>query len=103
MKRLRSNWQGAILVCAKCQKKLKRGGFGDKGTQTLAEALREYCGLKKGRKGRLGVVEVKCLDICPKRAVVALNAAQTGVWQVIEPGSDMAHVVDCLAIPTDDL
>ncbi|MBZ6378346.1 hypothetical protein B5C34_00310 [Pacificimonas flava] len=103
MKRVRSNWQGAVLVCGKCQKKLK-GGFGPKRKNSLTKELRAHCGLAKGRKGRLGIVEVKCLDICPKKAVVALNTNHSGVWQIIEPGSDMEHVtaalgIDCQAEP----
>lgn len=97
MKKVRSNWQGAILVCAKCQKKVK-GGFGRKGKSSLTKELRAYCGVQKGRKGRLGVLEVKCLDICPKKAVVALNTNHSGVWQIIEPGSDMDHVAEALGV-----
>ena len=98
VKKVRSNWQGAVLVCGKCSKKVK-GGFGPKGRTSLVKELRRYCGLAKGRKGRIGIVEVKCLDICPKKAVVVVNTQRSGIWQVVEPGSDIANVAETLGVP----
>ena len=74
---VRSRWGKAVLVCAKCSKKLD-GGFGDSG-KPLAKALRRHLKLKNGPKARAGVVEVKCLDVCPKGAVLVLeiDRAQT--------------------------
>ena len=45
LKRVRSDWQGAVLVCGKCSKKLD-GGFGKKGRTPLAKLLRKILGLK---------------------------------------------------------
>ena len=59
MKTLRSNWSDAILVCAKCSKKLD-GGFGPKGKTPLAKALRE----NEGKiVEELAVVQGKPADI----------------------------------------
>ena len=46
---VRSNWQQAVLVCRKCSKKLD-GGFGPRGDERLAKALRRHLSIKKGRK-----------------------------------------------------
>ncbi|MCW3835605.1 (2Fe-2S) ferredoxin domain-containing protein [Sphingomonas canadensis] len=83
--RLRSNWDDAVLVCAKCSKKLD-GGFGPRGRQPLAKALRKHLRLKKGRKARAGIVEVKCLGVCPKGAVTVLNGAASREWLIVPAG-----------------
>ena len=82
------NWSHAILVCKKCSKKLK-GGFGDGGKTKLAAELRGRLGSGKGRKGRLGVVEVPCLDVCPKKAVMLVDSRQPGVWRIVRPDADL--------------
>jgi predicted metal-binding protein len=98
MKReVRSNWGQAVLVCAKCSKRVG-GGFGPSGKQPLAKALRKHLHLKKGRKGAAGIVEVRCLGVCPKRAVVAVNAAHARVWNLIEPGADLDDVAATLGL-----
>ena len=38
--------------------------------------------MRKGRKGALGIVEVKCLGVCPKGAVTVVNAAAPGEWML---------------------
>ena len=88
---VRSNWQQAVLVCRKCSKKLD-GGFGPDGDLTLKKALRKYLHLKKGKKGRKGALTVTsadCFDICPKGAVVAVNAAQPKKLLIIPAGADL--------------
>jgi predicted metal-binding protein len=91
-----ARWRGALLVCAKCSKKLG-GGFGKDGRKPLAKALRRYLGLGKGRKAALGVLEVKCLGVCPRRAVVVVNAAAPDRWRLIAPGTDLGAVAALLA------
>jgi predicted metal-binding protein len=93
---LASRWQGSVLVCGKCSNKL-RGGFGDKGRTSLAKLLRETLGLKKGRKAERGVVEVKCLGVCPKNAVVMVDGAQPDRWMLVPVGADAGEVVAMLA------
>lgn len=91
IRRVRSGWQGTILVCGKCSKKVG-GGFGPKGTLSLAKALRKDVGLGQGRKASGGVVEVKCLGICPKRAVTVIDAAKPGEWLVVPAGTSVGRV-----------
>jgi len=93
---LASRWQGSVLVCGKCSKKLG-GGFGDKGRTPLVKALRAALGIGKGRKADRGVVEVKCLGVCPKNAVVMLDAARPERWLLVPVGADVADVVATLA------
>ena len=88
---VRSNWSNAILVCAKCSKKLD-GGFGPKGKTSLAKALRKRFGLKKGRKSAAGIVEVKCLGVCPRGAVTVVNGAQAREWLLVPEGADLDAV-----------
>jgi predicted metal-binding protein len=92
---LASRWQGSVLVCGKCSKKLG-GGFGEKGRTPLAKMLRAVLGLKKGRKAERGVVEVKCLGICPKNAVVMLDGARPDRWLLVPAGADASEVVATL-------
>lgn len=83
-----ANWSHAILVCKKCSKKLK-GGFGDGGSKKLSKELKARLGSSKGRKGRLGVIEVPCLDICPKKAVMLVDSRKPGVWRIVRPDADL--------------
>ncbi|TXC70802.1 (2Fe-2S) ferredoxin domain-containing protein [Sphingomonas ginsenosidivorax] len=88
---VRAGWAGAVLVCGKCSKKLD-GGFGKGGRVSLAKALRKDLGLKKGRKAALGVVETKCLGVCPKNAVMVVDSAQPDRWLVVPAGADLDEV-----------
>jgi predicted metal-binding protein len=88
---IRSNWSNAVLVCSKCSKKLK-GGFGPKGRTPLAKALRKHLGLKKGRKADAGIVEVKCLGVCPHRAVTVVNGAASREWLLVREGAEVGEV-----------
>jgi predicted metal-binding protein len=90
-KLVRSNWSSAVLVCAKCSKKLD-GGFGPKGKQSLGKALREHLHLKKGRKSAAGVVDVKCLGVCPRGAVTVVNGAASREWLIVPAGADLDAV-----------
>lgn len=94
---VRSNWSNAILVCSKCSKKLD-GGFGPKGRTPLAKALRKQLGLKKGRKGAAGIVEVKCLGVCPRGAVTVVNGAQSREWLLVPEGADLDAVAGELGL-----
>lgn len=91
MKHVRANWSDAVLVCAKCSKKLD-GGFGSNGKARLAKALRKHLGLKKGRKGAAGVVEVKCLGVCPRGAVTVVNGAAAREWLLVPEGANLDDV-----------
>ncbi|WP_298813476.1 (2Fe-2S) ferredoxin domain-containing protein [uncultured Sphingomonas sp.] len=97
---VRARWSGAVLVCGKCSKKLG-GGFGDKGRTPLAKALRAEPGFGKGRKASVGVVETKCLGICPKRAVVVVDMRVPNRWRIVPAGAEVALLGDELRTDTD--
>lgn len=90
---VRAGWSGAVLICGKCSKKLD-GGFGDKERTSLAKALRGEPGFGKGRKADVGVVETKCLGICPKKAVVVVDTRVPGRWRIVPAGGDVARLSD---------
>ncbi|WP_076068664.1 hypothetical protein [Sphingomonas montana] len=92
---VRADWASAVLVCRKCSRKLD-GGFGPDGEASLAKVLRAALGGGKGRKAAFGVVEVDCLKICPKRAVVVVDTARPRDWLLVAAGTDVAAVVDRL-------
>jgi predicted metal-binding protein len=98
---VRSNWSNTVLVCVKCSKKL-HGGFGPKGKTPLAKALRKSAGLKKGRKGAAGIVEVKCLGVCPRGAVTIVNGRQPGEWALVPAGADVEAVAEQLGLTAAD-
>ena len=100
LRRVKARWQEFALVCRKCSKRLN-GGFGDAGDQRLAKALRQHLRQAgepaKGRKARLGVVEVGCLDICPKHGVVVIRSGAPGDWLIIPAGMPLVEVAALLA------
>ena len=97
LRTVRSDWADTILVCKKCSKKL-RGGFGPKGRTPLAKALRQELDIKKGRKGALGIIEVKCLGVCPKGAVTVVNGATPGEWLLVAAGGEVGEIIDELGL-----
>ncbi len=93
---LRSGWNDVVLVCGKCSKKVG-GGFGPKRWHPLAKALRRALGLK-GRRAAGGVVETKCLGVCPKGAVMVVDGARPGAWLIVPMGTPLAAVTAQLSI-----
>ena len=98
LKSVRSDWSSTLLVCKKCSKRLD-GGFGPKGRTPLAKALRKHLDVKKGRKARLGIVEVKCLGVCPRGAVTVINGKAPGEWALVKAGADLDAVAVGLGLP----
>lgn len=92
MRLVRSNWRTALLVCRKCSKR-QHGGFGPKGKTPLAKALKKALGGKKGRKAPVGIVEVKCLGVCPRHAVTMVDARHPRDWLLVRPGADMGEIL----------
>lgn len=86
-----TRWTEVILVCRKCSKKLD-GGFGPDGDRTLKKALKKYLKPGKGRKAALVVKETDCFDVCPKHAVVAVNAANPKALLIVPAGADLFQV-----------
>lgn len=99
--RVRSQWSTAVLVCAKCSKKLD-GGFGPKGKTHLAKALRRQAGGGRKRKDAAGIVEVKCLGVCPAGAVTVVNGARAREWLLVRRGADVAEVAAALGLTDPD-
>jgi len=100
-KRVRAEWRDVVLVCRKCSKKLD-GGFGPKGDKRLAKALRKALAVPgekaKGRKAPVGVIEVGCLDICPKGAVTTIRGADPKIWRIVPEGMPMDEVLTELGL-----
>ena len=96
LKHVPSAWSGAVLVCGKCSKKID-GGFGKKGRTPLAKVLRKILGLKKGRTAPLGVVETRCLGVCPRGAVALIDGRDPHRWLVVPQGADVAELAARLA------
>jgi len=88
-RRIASRWSNAVLVCRKCSKKLKGGGFGPDGDKPLAKALRKHLHLRKDRKSSAGIIEVGCLDICPRRAVTVIDTHHPDQWLIVRPGANL--------------
>ena len=95
LRTVRANWADTLLVCRKCSKKLD-GGFGAKGRTPLAKALRKDLAVGKSRKGAFGIVEVKCLNVCPKDAVAVVRGTRPGEWLLVPRGAKLDDVVDAL-------
>jgi hypothetical protein len=97
----RANWRGAILVCRKCQKKLGNEGFGPKGEESLSKAMKRAVkaspvgrGAKlKGRAAPVGIVEVGCLKLCPKKGVTVVSGARPDRWLVAGVGAPAEAVL----------
>jgi predicted metal-binding protein len=96
---VQSNWRNSVLVCRKCSKKLD-GGFGPKGDQRLAKALKKHLSIGKGRKASAGIVEVGCLGICPKGAVTVVNGSDSRDWLLVRTGADLDALAGELGIGT---
>jgi predicted metal-binding protein len=92
-----AEWHKAVLVCAKCSKKAK-GGFGKTGKLSLARALRALGNGKKGRKADFGVIETRCLKLCPKGRVVVIDGAAPDRWMLVKPGTPVEEVAEQLGL-----
>ena len=67
-------WNTVVLLCGKCARKID-GGYGPKKKLTLKNALRAE--LKaSGQRRQVRIMETRCMGICPKKAVAALNASR---------------------------
>ncbi|MFA5965809.1 MAG: (2Fe-2S) ferredoxin domain-containing protein [Sphingomonas sp.] len=92
-----AGWERTILVCGKCSKRLG-GGFGEKRRTALAKALRKFLGVKRGRKATIGIVETKCLGVCPRGAVTVIDGASPREWILVREGAGMQAVAEGLGL-----
>lgn len=89
---IRAKWSHAVLVCAKCSKKLAKKGHGfGPDDKRLAAALKRELGAGKGRKAEVGIIEVPCLDICPKGGVVVIDSRRPEEWRIVTADADLAE------------
>ena len=84
-------WNTIILMCGKCSRKLK-GGYGPKGDATLRMALKRELQDQGYRRG-VRIAETKCFGVCPKKAVVTLNATSPGRLLTIPRGTDAGEAL----------
>ena len=89
---LPAKWRASILVCAKCEKKLDKKGFGEKGKQRLSKLLRKRAGGGKGRKAGVGVTSTGCLKVCPRYAVTVVDGARPRDWMIVQMGTPVEQV-----------
>lgn len=87
-----------MLVCSKCSKKLG-GGFGKKGSKSLAKELRKLAGAGKGRKSDLLVLETACMKLCPKGGVVVMDAAKPESWLIVPAETDVQAIAKKIGLP----
>jgi hypothetical protein len=87
-------WKTVLLTCGKCARKID-GGYGPKGKDSLRKALR--IGLKDACHGRdIRVIEMRCMGICPKKAVTVMNASRPATIATVPKGTGMDQVIDVL-------
>jgi predicted metal-binding protein len=100
MKPIRSVPQRAqrlIAICTKCGHKLG-GGFGPRGRQPLAKALRKALKLPKPKHATLRLVETRCLKLCPKDAVAVLDSGDPGHILVVPAHTPVGDIVARLGL-----
>lgn len=75
VKTYRPTWEGElVLACRKCQKKLKH----KPGKRSLAKLKKTLQRAHAGATGRqLHVINVPCMDLCPKGGVTICAASHT--------------------------
>lgn len=90
----RTGWDDIILVCAKCERKLK-GGYGPAGKKDLSKVLSRA--LDDGG-ARIGVVETLCLDVCPRGGVTTVLASRPGQFTVIPAETPIDEIMNTLGL-----
>ena len=94
---LSTGWTDLVLICRKCSKKLD-GGFGEDGGEPLRRAMREAL-RRRGMRGRIGLVEVGCLGVCPKSAVTVAHAGKTDDFFIVPKHFSADALLDRLLDP----
>jgi predicted metal-binding protein len=90
VKSYRAPWKGQlVLVCRKCQRKLKHSGRKN-GIAKLAKGLKKWA--RRDENGpRLHVIQVPCLKMCPKGGVTVCTQGQLarGECSIVRTIEDM--------------
>lgn len=77
-----------------------KGGYGPKGEETLRTVLRDALRVK-GHRRDVRIIETRCMGICPKKAVTALNASQPDRILTIPKGAATGEVMVRLMSETE--
>ncbi len=91
-----------IAICGKCGRKLG-GGFGPRGDKALSKSLRREVDGAKGKRATLRIVETRCLDICPKRAVALIDSHAPGQVMIVPVGAPVEAVAARLGLTSSGL
>ena len=82
-------WEGQlILACRKCQKKMK-GNSDLRPLARLKKTIRRYN--KEHPDGKLHVINVPCMDLCPKDGVTICNPVCHGLM-ILRNAEDIARL-----------
>ena len=85
-----------IAVCGKCGRKIG-GGFGPECDKALAKILRRALVDAKGKRATVRIVETRCLDICPKRAIAVIDSDRPGQVMIVPAGTSVDQIVSRLS------
>jgi len=87
-------WSDVVVICTKCAAKLGRGHRGKTELRGEIKHALKHRGLGK----RIRVVEVSCLDLCPKGGQTVATSRQMakGRLTVVGPDADGEDVVKLL-------
>jgi hypothetical protein len=96
IKRAKTPFSQAILVCGKCARKFPGG------RKAVKKALKAE--LKSRRWGKVRLVETRCFDLCPKRRQVLASARTLGRQRlvVVEPGFEAGAALEELLGPSGE-
>jgi hypothetical protein len=86
-----------IAICGRCGRKIG-GGFGPRGDKALSKSLRRVVEGAKGKRATVRIVETRCLDICPKRAVALIDSHRPGQVMIVAAGTPVETVADRVRI-----
>ena len=89
-------WKGQLLLaCGKCQKKLRRAGE----RTEVAKIKKAMKARAKLEGGRLRVIEVSCLKLCPKGGVAVCTQGQMaeGSCSIVWTGKDLNALYQIVA------
>ena len=89
-----TQWTDLVLVCVHCA---QGRGFGAKGRSSLAAALKSEL-RERGLQRRIGIAEVECLGVCPKRGVTAGLARRAALLLIVPEGATPDVVLSRLGV-----
>src|SRR4051812_12771893 len=92
LKNYPASWEGEIiLACRKCQKKLKRDG-NPRDLAKLKKTVKRFN--EEHPEQRLHVVNVPCLDLCPKDGVtVCCPERDATQLSILRSGEDLGRLL----------